>query len=95
MALTKAHNRMIAGSEVNVIDFGAVGDGVTDDTAAIQAAIDYTCVPHTTTDAYLQAKKLTFPEGVYIVTKPLVIYGENFIIDGNNATIRKTTNDTR
>lgn len=38
MVLTKAHNRMIAGSSVNVVDFGAVGDGVTDDRGAFVSA---------------------------------------------------------
>ena len=45
---------------VSVKDFGAVGDGVTDDTAAIQAALD------TSTNVYL-------PEGTYKTTSSLYI----------------------
>ena len=36
MALTKVHTRMIAGTPNNVRDFGAKGDGITDDSAAIR-----------------------------------------------------------
>lgn len=48
MSLTKATYSMIEGAAANIVDFGAVGDGSADDTAAIQAAIDasdYVYVP--------------------------------------------------
>lgn len=40
MSLTKATYSMILGAPANVLDYGAVGDGVANDTAAIQAALN-------------------------------------------------------
>jgi len=59
---------------VSVKDFGAVGDGVTDDTAAIQAALDNTttCSVH-------------FPAGTYRITSTLVLPQDAIVFgDGQN-----------
>lgn len=53
---------------VSVMDFGAIGDGVTDDTAAIQAAITYATVPLATSLFPNGTGTVVFPAGVYKVT---------------------------
>jgi hypothetical protein len=54
---------------VNVRDFGARGDGKTDDTAAIQTAID--SLPHFTRRNPFGIRPLYFPNGVYMVSNTL------------------------
>lgn len=55
---------------VSVKDFGAFGDGVTDDTEAIQAALS------------AASKAVFFPAGTYITTKTLVV-GDNLSLYGD------------
>lgn len=59
---------------VSVKDFGAVGDGVTDDTAAIQAALSYVGA------SSLLPRALFVPTGRYRITSPLSVGAYVYII---------------
>ena len=66
---------MVLGDKLNVHQFGAYGDGVTDDTAAIQAAIDNST-----------GRTIEFSNGKrYCVNESLIINKSNTIINGNGA----------
>jgi len=72
---------MIAGTPNNVRDFGAKGDGITDDSAAIQAALD------------LQGR-VYIPAGTYLVNTTLRIKSNTKLYgDGIEATILKEGGD--
>ena len=80
MTLTKTHNRMAAGAFKNVLDYGAVGDGVTDDTTAIQSAI-----------TAAQGNVLYFPSGTYLFSQPLYTESCSIFGDGQDETILKAS----
>jgi hypothetical protein len=69
MSLTKATYSMIDGAYINVFDYGATGDGVTDDTAAIQLALDQG-----------SGRTVYFPEGQYIVSSPLSVKTRTYVL---------------
>lgn len=63
---------------VNVKDFGAKGDGVTDDTTSIQNALN---------SVRSSGGTVVFPPGTYKTSSVLTIFGKNIIVIGNGATI--------
>ena len=72
---------------VSVKDFGAVGDGVTDDTAAIQAALNNLsskggCVELTNSGQYRIASNLNIPNGV--ILKGLIELPGKFVAGANS-----------
>jgi len=67
---------------VNVKDFGAKGDGTTDDTAAIQAALNSASVTYTPPTSLTGRPIVIFPEGLYLVSSITVPGGVNIRFDG-------------
>lgn len=83
MSLTKATYSMIEGAPANVLDFGAVGDGVADDTAAFLAAMT-------------ASSNVYVPEGTYCVdagnsTGCLITSGTGYNVfgDGEKSIIKR------
>ena len=63
---------------ISVLDFGAVGNGITDDTAAIQAAI-------------ATGNSIFFPEGTYNVNASILPQSNTTWTADNNATLKWTS----
>ena len=90
MGLTKVSYAMINGAPLNVLDYGATGDGSTDDTSAIQTAL-------TACDA-AGGGTVYFPTGNYKITSTIDLTGfENVTLQGENKNASKfsptVTND--
>ncbi|MEW6223202.1 MAG: right-handed parallel beta-helix repeat-containing protein [Chloroflexota bacterium] len=75
---------MIESRSVDVRLYGAVGDGVTDDTAAIQAAIT----------AAGSGGRVILPRGTYKVSDMLTITAARVQLEGFGATLTQVTNTT-
>jgi len=78
---TKLAFNQIDGNTINVKDYGAVGDGVTDDLVAINNAIS----------SAGQGGTVVFPKGTYAVSGTIVVGYQRTIILNDGVTVKITT----
>tara|TARA_R100000951_G_C2629423_1_gene177164 strand:- start:11 stop:1528 length:1518 start_codon:yes stop_codon:yes gene_type:complete len=83
--MTRTNQRALANTPdngVSVLDYGAVGDGVTDDTAAIQAAINQAAVfvNPDVSGSYGKGSTVIFPKGLYKVTSTIALGSASFLM---------------
>lgn len=78
MSLTKVTYSMIDGATVNALDYGAVGDGTTDDFAALQAWQDA---------AFQLGQLAELPAGIYYCSDNLIIKADTIGHGMNNSQI--------
>ncbi|KAI1322866.1 glycoside hydrolase family 55 protein [Xylariaceae sp. FL0255] len=78
----------------NVKDYGAKGDGKTDDTASIQAAISAgsRCAPGSCGSSSTTNAVIYFPAGTYIISSSIIMYyATNLVGNPNNMPVLKAT----
>lgn len=75
MSLTKVSYSMINGAVVNVFDYGATGDGTTDDAAAVQLALNV-------------GGTVFFPAGTYLIGTTLNVLSNTQVLLDQTATVK-------
>lgn len=66
---------LLPAGDINVRQFGAKGDGATDDSASIQAALDAAKDPYGTANVYaVRSGEVYFPKGRYRIASTLTVY---------------------
>src|SRR4029077_6884375 len=70
-----------AATTINVMNYGATGNGTTDDTAAIQSAIG----------ALVSGATLSFPCGTYLISSQLSVNIDRVTIDGSSCAVIRGT----
>ena len=74
-------------SEINVLDFGAVGDGITDDSGSIQNALDYA--------RENSVNKIYFPKKTYLIKTCLYYYSDSILEFEKGAVLKRGSKELR